>query len=219
MLLRANKSFMNDVSSLDPRILDLFEFRPRKGDLKKLEIIQAAIDCLAELGLENTNYEAIAQRLQTRRAHIAYHFGEKNQIFLAAVKYILGTYQQTLVDALTHVKDQNDAQALLRAYINAAFDWAEQEPKQLQCMLLLYYMCTLHPEFLDLHHQVRLGGTERLSYLISKSNPGIKPSEAARKAKTLQNLLSGTLLDTVTTHGITFKQARSNTLKSLDFIL
>lgn len=210
---------MNDISTLDPRILDLFEFRPRKGDLKKLEIIQAAIDCLAELGLENTNYEAIAQRLQTRRAHIAYHFSEKNQIFLAAVKYILGTYQQTLVDALGSVKDQNDAQTLLKAYINAAFDWAEQEPKQLQCMLLLYYMCTLHPEFLELHHQVRLGGTQRLGYLISKTTPALKASEATRKAKTLQNLLSGTLLDAVTTHGVTLKQARSNVLKSLENLL
>jgi AcrR family transcriptional regulator len=210
---------MNDVSTLDPRILDLFEFRPRKGDLKKLEIIQAAIDCLAELGLENTNYEAIAQRLQTRRAHIAYHFGEKNQIFLAVVKFILGTYQQTLVDALTNVKDQTDAKALLRAYINAAFDWAEQEPKQLQCMLLLYYMCTLHTEFLELHHQVRLGGTERLSYLITLSSPELKPSEATRRAKTLQNLLSGTLLDAVTTHGVTLRQARLNMMKSLEFII
>lgn len=210
---------MNETTSLDPRILDLFEFRPRKGDLKKLEIIQAAIDCLAELGLENTNYEAIAQRLQTRRAHIAYHFGEKNQIFLAAVKFILGTYQQTLVDALSAVKDQSDAKAMLKAYINAAFDWAEQEPKQLQCMLLLYYMCTLHQEFLDLHHQVRLGGTERLSYLITKNSPELKPTEANRRAKLLQNLLSGTLLDAVTTHGVSLKQARANVLKSLDSLI
>jgi AcrR family transcriptional regulator len=35
------------------------EFRPRKGDLKKIEIIQAAIDVLAHQGLENTTYEQI----------------------------------------------------------------------------------------------------------------------------------------------------------------
>jgi hypothetical protein len=33
---------------------ELFEFKARKGDFKKREIILATIDCIAELGVEIT---------------------------------------------------------------------------------------------------------------------------------------------------------------------
>lgn len=201
--------------NLDPRILELFEFRPRKGDLKKLEIIQASIDCLCEEGLENTTYEAIAKRLNTRRAHIAYHFGDKNQIFISVVKYILGTYQQTLLDALEEVKDSEDGHELLEVYVHAAFDWALKEPKQLQCMLLLYYLCTLNSDYLDLHHQVRHGGWERLSYLFQKKSLRLTKAEARFRAKLLQNALSGALMDSVTTRDQGLDKARTQVLKLL----
>ncbi len=208
---------MNE-QDIDPRMLALFEFRARKGDFKKLEIIQAAIDCLAELGLENTTYEALALKLGTRRAHIAYHFSDKNQIFLSAVKYILGTYQQTVVDALSKVSGQNSARPLLQAYIKAVFAWAKQNPSQLQCMLLLYYLTTIQNEYLELHNEVRAGGVERLAYLYGlEFKDKLTSAELKLQAKSLQNLLSGSLMDAVTTQSTTLSQAESNTLKFLDF--
>jgi AcrR family transcriptional regulator len=210
---------MTETQQLDPRILELFEFRPRKGDLKKLEIIQAAIDCIAQVGHENTTYEAIAQKLGTRRAHIAYHFSEKHHIFLAAVKYILGTYQQTLVDALSGVRQQDDGVRLLKTYVQAAYAWARTNPEQVQSMLLLYYLTTLHPEFKELHHQVRSGGLDRLSYLFQMARPKETAANMRLRAKTLQNLLSGSIIDAVTTNSTTLVQAQSNCLKMLDFLL
>lgn len=209
---------MTDIEQLDPRMLELFEFRQRKGDLKKLEIIQAAIECIAEVGHDQTTYEAIAQKLGTRRAHIAYHYSEKNQIFLAAVKFILGTYQQTVVDALSLVDDQENGKKLLRTYVQAAFNWARENPTQVQCMLLLYYLSTLHPEFKELHHQVRAGGVDRLRYLFSKTQGELSVAEQKHRAKTLQNLLSGSMMDAVTTDGVSLAQAQANCLKTLDLL-
>jgi AcrR family transcriptional regulator len=68
----------------------------KKGDRKKLEIIEAAIDCLATEGIDNTTFDSIAKRIDTRRAHVAYHFKDKHMIFEAAISYILITYEHTL---------------------------------------------------------------------------------------------------------------------------
>lgn len=209
---------MNTMTeSVDPRILELFEFRPRKGDLKKLEIIEAAISCLHEEGLENTTFEAIAVRIGTRRAHVAYHFSDKSLIFMNAVKYILGTYQGVIIDRMRGI---NDGQKMLTAYIESAFDWALDHPEQVSVMLLLYYLCQLDQDFIELHDRVRAGGVERLNYIIGeKCLPGLKANEVNLIAKTIQDMISGAMIDSKTTSSTNLKKAKSRVLKSAKLLV
>lgn len=202
---------------VDPRMLELFEFRARKGDLKKIEIIRAAIEVLAEQGLENTTYESLALKINSRRAHVAYHFNDKKTIFLAAVKYILGEFQQNVLDSLELAYQQKKTPVqVLRAYIDGVFDWAIKNPSQLSVMLLLYYQCTLDDDYIQLHDKVRKGGNERLA-LLFKQIKGQKSPEMC--GKWLQNQLSGAMMDSVTTHSTTLEQAREKTHKFLDLLI
>lgn len=195
-------------NSLDSTIYNLFEFRPRKGDLKKLEIVKAAIECLAVEGPENMTYEAIAKRLNTRRAHIAYHFSDKSDIYLTAVKYILATAQQMTIDSITKAESGKE---MLENYIDSYFVWADQNPQQLTVMLLFYYLCSLKEEYRELNAQIRKAGHERLVYILTtRLDKRLSPTIASTIAYDIQSLISGSMLDAYTTHQKTMKQAQND---------
>lgn len=183
---------------VDPLMIKLFEFRPRKGDLKKASIITAAINCLAEEGLEKTTFEAIAKRIGTRRAHVNYYFSSKQKIFLAAIQYIAATYQSISLSCLEEATSDKE---LLKSYLQGPFKWAKKHPEQLSVMFLLYYLSTFNNDYLELNHQIRKGGASRISYILRKENPNLSKKESDKKAKSIQNILSGCLLDVATTKG------------------
>lgn len=197
---------MNQHDGLDPVFFSLFEFRPTKGDLKKLDIIKATIECLSTIGIEKTTYEAIAQKVGTRRAHIAYHFNDKKLIFIAVIKFIMITYQENL---LTQMKETTSGKKMILQYIEGFFQWARNYPEHVTVMLLLYYHCQLDEDFLDLHHELRNKGYQRLNYILEHQFKVQGPkSRAGFYAKQIQNLLSGTLMDCKTSKNRSLDQAQ-----------
>lgn len=197
---------MNGLTDTNSSIYELFEFKPRKGDLKKMEIILAAIECIATIGFEKTTYEAIAKKIGTRRAHVAYHFKDKADIFESCIKYIMASYQQT---SIQHIEAAKDGLEMLVNYAEAPFLWAEENPQQLSVMLLFYYLCTVDDKYRELHNQIRSGGAERIQYILTnKLSKKVPPKEASTMAKAIQNLVSGTILDVTTTGNMTLKQGK-----------
>lgn len=193
------------MNNVDPIMMELFEFRPRKGDVKKGEIIVAAIECLATLGLENTTFEAIAKKIGTRRAHVNYYFPNKEEIFLSAIKYIAATYQSISLKCIESAKPGDN---LLDYYVEGPFVWAKKHPDQLSVMFLLYYLSTFKKEYLELNHQIRKGGVDRISYMLRQNNSELTKSTSDSMAKSIQNILSGCLLDVSTTKGKSLSQAK-----------
>ena len=198
---------MTNTSDLDPTFYELFEFKPRKGDLKKIEIILAAIECMSTIGHEKTTYEAIAKKIGTRRAHVAYHFKDKADIFEASIKYINASYQQTCIQQMEAAKD---GEKMLMNYVEAPFIWAEENPQQLSVMLLFYYLCTIDEKYRKLHGELRTKGHERIEYILAHKIKNPLPLDQAKPlAKAIQNLMSGTIMDVSTTGKMSLKAGRS----------
>lgn len=204
------------MNNVDPIMMELFEFRPRKGDVKKAEIIVAAIECLSSVGLENTTFEAIARKIGTRRAHVNYYFPNKEEIFLSAIKYIAATYQSI---SLSCLKKAEPGDNLLDYYIDGPFTWAKKHPEQLSVMFLLYYLSTFKKEYLEINHQIRKGGVERISYMLRQQDSKLKKSISDEMAKSIQNILSGCLLDVSTTKGKSLSQASREAKKLINNLL
>lgn len=198
-----------EISDAPPFLFEALEFRPRKGDLKKLEIIKAAVGILATKGLDNTTYEAIAQAIGTRRAHIAYHFSDKSDIFFAAVKYILATYQNETARELKEAKNPHE---MLERYISSTFEWAKKNPHQVSVMLLLYYMCTTTERFIELNSEVRQEGKKRLSYLLTKQKSDINPSTLEFLASTIGDLISAGIVAATTQKNLELDMMKERTL-------
>jgi len=197
-------------SNIDPILYDLFEFRPRKGDLKKVEIIKATIQCLATVGIEKTSYESIAKLIGTRRAHVAYHFSDKHDIYKSAIKFILATYQQKLIEKL---ESANTGEEMLEKYVEAGFSWAYENPHQVSVLLLLGYFCSIDKDFLELNHLVKLKGQERLYFiLVDQMDKSLNSEQAKSLSITIQNMTSSAIQDCFTTKNLTLEQAQTNVL-------
>lgn len=192
---------------VDSKLYDLFDFKPSKGDLKRMEIVLAAIQSLATLGLDKTTYESIAKIVGTGRAHINYYFKDKDDIFLASVKYISANYQQTSID---HIEKAQNGKEMLLHYIEGPFLWAIKNPEELSVMLLFYYLCTFRDEYRELNDQIRKGGTERIQYILTEKNDILK-KDAPELAKAIQNHISGAMMDAATTKGRSLVLAEKNT--------
>lgn len=202
---------------LDSKMFNLFEFKLRKGDIKRMEIIQAAIDCLATVGIDNTTYDAVAKKVGTSRAHIAYYFTDKDQIYIAAIKYILASYQQTVIE---HLGEANTGKELLECYIESVFIWAKKYPDQLTVMLLLYYLCRFRDDMVELNHQIRKGGFERVYYILTtKMSKKMSEKKATIVARTIINLISGSIIDASTTKAMSMDEAKDITLATVRMLI
>jgi AcrR family transcriptional regulator len=204
---------MENTPEVDHSLFELFEFKPRKGDLKKMEIILAAIECISSIGFEKTTYESIAKRIGTRRAHIAYHFKDKDSIFESCIKLIMANYQQT---SLKHIESAKTGEEMLVRYVEAPFIWAEENPSQLSVMLLFYYLCSINEKYQQMHADIRSGGAARIEFILTKKlTNSFSLKEARPLAKTIQNLVSGTIMDTATTKSKTLRQSKLQVKKQV----
>ena len=191
--------------------------KPSKGDLKKLEIIQAAIECIASIGFEKTTYEAIAKKIGTRRAHVAYHFKDKEDIFKACILSINHNYQEVLKK---HVAKAKSGKELLIHFAEGPFVWAEKSSDELSVMLLFYYLSAVNKEYKSLNTQLKSAGIQRLVMVMSQELK-LKSSidELKYVAKEIQNIVTGSVIDAATTNNKTLKQARKDVRKSVLNIL
>jgi AcrR family transcriptional regulator len=143
----------------------------KKGDLRKLEIIRAAIRCISENGYENTNFETVGQLCNMKRPHVAYHFPKKEQIISAAIRYSYSMGQEIVID---HLKHASGAQAKLKAYIEGTFHWFESNPYHGSVVMLCAYLSTREATYKKLTQEFKRIGTERVfSMLGSESNQRI----------------------------------------------
>lgn len=192
----------------------LFDIKPRKGDLKKMEIVQAAIECIATIGFENTTYQAIADKIDTRRAHVAYHFSDKSDIFKACIIYINSNYQRILIEK---IESASTGKEILAQYAESPFTWAQDYPNELSVMLLFYYLCTINEEYKSLNDQIRKSGIQRILLVLTQKcelKNDIQELEAF--ASRLQNLISGSIIDAVTTNKESLTQSKK---KTRDYVL
>ncbi len=179
------------------------EFKPSKGNLKRLEIIKASIECLATIGFDKTTYESIAKIVGTRRAHINYYFSDKNEIVLACVKYIMANYQNV---SMEHIKMAKNGQAMLLKYIESPYIWAQKYPSELKVMLLFYYLCTINDEYKLLNDKIRKAGSERIAFIL-KNYFDFDNKKSKLISKAIQNSISGFMIDSATTTQISLKLA------------
>ncbi len=206
---------MNNESFPDLSLRSLFDFKPSKGDLKRLEIIKAAIESLATVGFDKTTYESIAKIVGTRRAHINYYFQDKNDIFMSCIKYIIVNYQQV---SLKHIEEAKDGKDMVLRFVEGPYIWAQENPKELIVMYLFYYLCSFNEEYKDLHGKIRIGGAKRLAYILEEKLD--VPKEISFElSKTIQNSISGYMLDATTTTEESIEEAKIKNIEFANFLL
>lgn len=188
-------------------INQLLGVKPRKGDLKKLEIINAAIECISSIGYEKTTYDAIAKKIGTNRAHINYYFQNKSDIFKSAIQYIYAYYKSILQVQLD--KSDGGLDELMK-YIESPFIWAKKNPEQMSVMLMFYYLCVIDKKYRSINTQIRNAGVERINLILQGLGQEYfenSSEESLELAKQIQNLITGSIIDSATTKSRTLTKA------------
>lgn len=180
----------------NPLYAQLLKFKPKKGDLRKVEILEGAIETIANEGVERLSFESLGKKLNMRRAHVAYYFPDRDEIVLAAIKLVVATVQSFTVE---RVKLAASDEERLVAFVEGTFKWAETYPKHPPVILLLYYYSSHDKRYRKLHDEARRLGAERIEAIVRPLLPPARRRHAGAAAKLVQAILTGHLLDHYTT--------------------
>lgn len=174
-----------------------FPSQPRKGDHRKLEILRAAIACVAQSGYDGATLKAVAEHLGTRRSHIVYYFKDRDELLVGALQLVAVVAQSITVSCVSEAKTPLEK---IVAISDGAFLWAKEYPDQAKFMLLFYYLCTYEETFRKIHFRIRETGFQRVRELLQSILPEGTPELGLDGlAKSLQVLMMGFLIEQLTT--------------------
>ncbi len=167
--------------------------KPSKGQKKKEEIIQGALECFAEYGLGGTTLGQIGRHLNLSPSLLLYHFKDLDQIFQLVVQKVVAHGRQLAEEAMAEAKN---AEGLLRIYIEALFDWMSFHPKYRIIYMQFYHQTLFKPEIRYLQNQILEGGYQNILGILQW---GIKekkfpPTQMEIKVKMAQDLITGALI-------------------------
>ncbi|MGK5089642.1 TetR family transcriptional regulator [Bdellovibrionota bacterium FG-2] len=189
-----NKEKKAKKAAYDPIFFSLFTLSPRKGDLKRYAIIEAAIHSFAKDGIENTSFDSIGARLKIGRSHVAYYYPTRDEILEAVIQFITATAQNVIIERLTGTSNWREQ---LSAYVEGNFIWGEKYPEHAEVMLLFQYLCTHNKRWRDLHAKIRESGRKRIKSLLlsgidSRELPNI---DVEQWSEMIQSWVTGGLIE------------------------
>jgi AcrR family transcriptional regulator len=124
------------VSSVDE------DRRPFTTTARRAQIVQAAIETIAEVGFPRASFARIAERAELSSTRlISYHFAGKDELIQQVVREVssaLGAFMSDKVDG------QSTAAAALRAYIEAKVEFVASHRTQMKALLSIFLSGGLH---------------------------------------------------------------------------
>jgi AcrR family transcriptional regulator len=64
-------------------------------------VLNATVDCLVELGFGRTTVADVAKRAQVSRSAVLYHYGSKNELFVAAIDHLVALRTEEVAAVLS----------------------------------------------------------------------------------------------------------------------
>ena len=98
-------------------------YKMRKGDLRKVEIIESAIKCIGSIGVENLTFEAVGKKTGIGKSHVLYHFPNLDELVCSAIQYVYAVGQGVVSEFIGLEKNKKN---LLKAYIEGTFHWLKR---------------------------------------------------------------------------------------------
>lgn len=87
---------------------------------RRSQIIECAIEAIAELGYTNASLAEIAQRARVSKGVISYHFAGKQELIEQVVKFVAEKHSAVM---LPRILAQQSAAGMLRAYIESNLEF------------------------------------------------------------------------------------------------
>ena len=143
---------------------------------RRAQIVQAAIQTLAEVGYANTSLSRIAVRLDISKGVISYHFAGKDDLIAEIVTQVL---QQAREYMQPRIEAQTTGPEMLQAYIESNLEFIRDHPEQLRAIVEIMratFAGTRRPPAADREGPNR-DGVHILAELLARfqANGGFRP--------------------------------------------
>src|ERR1700685_3036742 len=99
---------------------------------RRAQIVEAALETLAEVGYANASLSRIAVRLGISKGVISYHFAGKDDLIAEIVTQVL---QQARAYMQPRIEAQTTGPEMLRAYIESNLQFIRDNPNQLRAIV------------------------------------------------------------------------------------
>jgi AcrR family transcriptional regulator len=167
-------------------------FKPTKGALRKIEIIEAALCVIASEGIDRLTFESVGQKSRIGKSHVAYHFPNREELVKAVINYVYTTGQATVVECLEMEKRP---ERRLQAYIRGTFQWIESHPNHIPVIALLLSFGSVSRSYRKQQTKIRNVGAERIYFIVKgmkKTKKSVK--ELKEISETIQAIILGNVM-------------------------
>ncbi|PIU00150.1 MAG: hypothetical protein COT74_06170 [Bdellovibrionales bacterium CG10_big_fil_rev_8_21_14_0_10_45_34] len=192
---------MHAVLSADPHYL-------AKSEKTRLRIVEQALKVIADRGLEQASFAALAEEIGVSRPLITHYFSKKEELFVEVIHFSVANAQIHVGSAFDETKS---ALKNINSYVKSNFEWAKKFPDHLKMWMAFLYHCTFNPEYLKFNSEVREIGRSRLKSFVDR---GIKNREASNLdseyiASVLYNQVVHLVISSVTQNGVDIRNYRA----------
>ena len=114
------------------RSKDADDSRSFVNSARRRQIVEAAIETLAEVGYARTSLTRIAARLGISKGVISYHFAGKDDLIAEIVSQVL---QRARADMQPRIEAQTTGPEMLRVYIESNLEFMRDNPNQISALV------------------------------------------------------------------------------------
>jgi AcrR family transcriptional regulator len=114
------------------RSKDTDDNRSFVSSARRTQIVEAAIETVAEVGYTNASLSRIAVRLGISKGVISYHFAGKDDLIAEIVSQVL---EKARASMQPRIEAQTTGPDMLRAYIESNLEFMRDNPNQLSALL------------------------------------------------------------------------------------
>lgn len=100
----------------------------KRADEVRRQVLRSALECFGAFGFDGTSTRAVADRAQVTHTLVLYHFGSKEELWLAAMEDALGAYSRSVSENLANPNGRSAAE-VLKTFIEQFVRLSAQYPQ------------------------------------------------------------------------------------------
>jgi TetR/AcrR family transcriptional repressor of bet genes len=169
--------------------------RTASREARRLQLIEATITSIAELGFADTTLATVTKRAELSHGTINFHFKSKDLLLVETLKYLAEEHRDQWVAALNKADPKPEKQ--LAAMIEVDFDPVIWNERRLAVWFAFWGEIKCRPAYLEICGNIdadRLKTFERLCHAISEEG-GYPDVDGSLVAMCLQSLIDGIWLN------------------------
>lgn len=170
---------------------------PSRVESRTAVCVEAAIEILATEGLDQLTFDNVGKRVKMSRSHVVYYFKNRDRLIEETVRAVTVSAKWEIEQYMGVPAHWRQA---LERYVEGNFHWIKNNPEHASVYTLMYYLASFRPLYRNLHLEIRKVGSDWIEQLLGQATE-IDRADVADLAKNIQGLVTGNIIEAVTTPG------------------